>query len=151
MSSLYLNSSGISHFVPVETSFSRDHMDVDCLHEWQHCQALSISVVSSHLIRWWSFQTCTLHSRSQQTSNELQEYGKQVVFKSGQLLCLVLSKLKIPCQWSSSPRSCIGNLAEVARPISGRPEGSSRLREHQDACKRGTLKKLAVAEPVKWE
>ena len=51
--------------------------------EWQHCLALSISVVSSHLMRWWSFQTCSLHGRSQQTSNELQEYGKQVVFKSG--------------------------------------------------------------------
>ena len=63
----------------------------------------------------------------------------------------MFSKLKISCQWRSSPRSCIGNLAVVARPISGRPGGSSRLREHQDACKRGTLKKLAVAEPVKWE
>jgi len=27
----------------------------------------------------------------------------------------------------------------------------TRLREHQDVCQRGTLKKLAVGEPVKWE
>ena len=99
-------------------------MDVDCLHEWQHCLALSITLVSSHLM--WSCGRGPSKPALYTGRSESQEYGKQVVFKSVWLLRLVLSKLKIPCQWRSSPRSCIGNPAAVAGLISRRPGGGSR-------------------------
>ena len=46
--------------VPVEAFLSRSHVDVDGFLECSPgCVGLSITVYSSHLMEWWSFQTCS--------------------------------------------------------------------------------------------
>ena len=87
-------------------------------------------------------------------------FSIRAVFKSGQTLQLMLTKVKdtLPLGKRSRvvyqiPCSC-GQvyIGETIRRL------ETRMREHQDACERGTLEKSAVAEhawerhhPIKWE
>ena len=87
-------------------------------------------------------------------------FGIRAVFKSGQTLRLMLTKVKdtlllgkrlrvvyeIPCGCGQV------YIGETIRRL------ETRMREHQDACERGTFEKSAVAEhawkrhhPIKWE
>ena len=79
-------------------------------------------------------------------------FGIRAVFKSGQNLRLMLTKVKdtLPLEKRSRvvyqiPCSC-GQvyIGETIRRL------ETRMREHQDACERGTLEKSAVAEHA-WE
>ena len=76
------------------------------------------------------------------------KYGMKVILKAGRSLRLVLTKVKDPVPMEKKakvvyqiPCSCGKSYINDTRR---RPE--TRLREHQEACRKGTLEKSAVAE-----
>ena len=88
------------------------------------------------------------------------KYDMKVIFKSGRSLRSVLTKVKDPLPMEKKakvvyriPCSCGKSyIGETKRRL------ETRLREHQEACRKGTLEKSAVAEhawkdhhTIKWE
>ena len=127
--------------VPVEAFLSWGHLDVDGFLEQQ------LPGVPGHVNHCGLLPVC-------------RKYDMKVIFKSGRSLRSVLTKVKDPLPMEKKakvvyriPCSCGKSyIGETKRRL------ETRLREHQEACRKGTLEKSAVAEhawndhhTIKWE
>ena len=81
----------------------------------------------------------------------------KVIFKAGRSLCSVLTKVKDPLPMEKKAKVVYRIPCNCDKSYIGdtRRRLETRLREHQEACRKGTLEKSAVAEHAwnanKWD
>ena len=105
-----------------------------------------------------------MEGRSEDIRQVCRKFGMKVVFKSGLSLCSMLTKVKdtlalekrskvvyqVPCSCGET-----WGMADTAKTLR---RLETRMKEHRDACQKGTLEKSALAEhawenhhPIRWE